>query len=245
LRALRPDLEEKPVRSTIRIAACAVVLCITAPVDAGEVVIEAARDATVIEDPDGALANGSGLAFFAGRNNQAENSVRRALIYFDVADVLPDRAVIEAVALELTLVPSNQGPRAIRLYRVLVPWGEGPTSSSGGGGAPSEPGDVTWLHTFYDDTLWVEPGGQFLGRPSAEAIVIDPGPYTWGSTQHMVNDVRLWNESPRMNFGWILLGDETLRQTAKAFASREQSEPDARPRLRITYRLPGEAPTSP
>ena len=39
--------------------------------------IPADRDNTLIEDPDGALSNGTGLAFFAGRTNQSMFSIRR------------------------------------------------------------------------------------------------------------------------------------------------------------------------
>jgi hypothetical protein len=40
------------------------------------VFIEAERAATLIEEPDGALANGAGPVFFVGRTNQRETSVR-------------------------------------------------------------------------------------------------------------------------------------------------------------------------
>ncbi|TFG94043.1 MAG: hypothetical protein E4H11_07505, partial [Myxococcales bacterium] len=64
----------------MRIAIAVLLLLAPAAAMAETVFIEAARDATLIEDPDGALANGSGPVFFVGRNNQAENSVRRGLI---------------------------------------------------------------------------------------------------------------------------------------------------------------------
>ena len=50
--------------------------------------IGAVRDATLIEDPDGALANGSGPFLFAGRTGQRQNSIRRGLLYFDVASAV-------------------------------------------------------------------------------------------------------------------------------------------------------------
>ena len=61
---------------------------IPAPVIAETVRIEAGRDATLIEHPDGARANGSGPFFFVGRTSQGQNSVRRTLIWFDVAAAL-------------------------------------------------------------------------------------------------------------------------------------------------------------
>jgi len=223
---------------------CQVVVALAAiltglPVAAETVVIEASRDATLIEDPDGALANGAGPAFFAGRTAQATNGTRRALVYFDVAAVLPRHAILEGAALQLFLNPSNPDPRTIRLYRALADWGEGASSSAGGSGAPAGPGDVTWLHTFWDTDFWVHGGGQFLGRSSAEQEVAGSGFNVWDSNPHIVQDVRLWIARPDRNFGWILVGDETTRQTAKGFASREDPDPTRRPVLSITYRLPG------
>jgi hypothetical protein len=202
------------------------------------VTIEAARDTTLIEDPDGARANGLGPSLFVGRTGQTRNGIRRGVLYFDVAAALPEGAIIESAALTLYLAPSNAEPREIRLHRLLAGWGEGASSASGGSGAPSEPGDATWIHTFYDGDFWVRSGGQFLGRASAQLEVGASGFFTWGTTVHLLQDVRLWNSVPQQNFGWILLGDETTRQTAKNFASRENPISASRPTLKLIYRLP-------
>jgi len=215
-------------------------LCVGAVASAETVTIEADRDVTLIEDPAGGRANGSGPYFFVGRTSQDMGSIRRALLRFDVAAALPRRAVIESVSLTLYLWPSNPAPREIRLHLVQVDWGEGPSSSSGGGGRPSEPGDATWIHTFYDGELWVRGGGQFVSRVSARQTVADEGFYTWADSHQLVNDVRLWNRSPQRNFGWILIGDETTPQNAKSFVSREHPDLNLRPVLEVTYRVPGE-----
>jgi len=218
------------------------VLLLLAPAAASRaetVLIEAARDATLIEDPDGALANGSGPAFFIGRNNQGENSVRRGLITFDVAAVLPRNARVESVRLTLYMSPSNRASSRIGLHRLLAAWGEGASYASGGGGDLSQAGDATWIHTFYDDAFWVKPGGHFVARASASRDVAASDFYTWESTRKMVADVRRWLAAPQRNFGWILLGDEAMPQTAKSFASREEPDPSLRPVLEVTYHLPG------
>ena len=106
---------------------------------ADTILVEAERDATLIEDPDGARANGSGPAFFAGRNSQAQNSIRRGLIRFDLAGLLPPGAIVEEAWLELHALPGNPPSREVRLHRVLAFWEEGPSVSSGGGGAPRSP----------------------------------------------------------------------------------------------------------
>jgi hypothetical protein len=211
-----------------------------APAAAGTLRLEADRDATLIESPTGAWANGAGPALFCGRTNANAEAIRRALLRFEVAGALPDGAIVESVALTLTMTPSNSDPRTLSLHRVLADWGEGPSASGGGGGAPAEPGDVTWLHTFYDAQEWVRPGGQFLGRASAAAEVAASGPYTWTGTEQLRADVELWAAAPERNFGWILIGDEAARQSSKSFASRENPDAELRPFLEITYRMPGD-----
>jgi hypothetical protein len=204
------------------------------------VFVEADRDATLIEDPAGATANGSGPYFFVGRTNQAAGSIRRTVLRFDVASALPAKAIVESASVTLYLAPSNLVPIEIRLQRLLADWSEGPSSASGGGGRDAEPGDVTWLHTDYDVELWNRAGGHFIGRVSARLEVGDTDFYTWESNPHLVQDVRLWKSAPSRNFGWILISDEATPQTAKSFASRENADSLLRPVLRVTYRLPGD-----
>jgi hypothetical protein len=204
------------------------------------ILIDAGRDATLIEEPDGALANGAGPVFFVGRTNQRANSVRRGLIYFDVAAALPKNTRVESVRMTLYMSPSNSVPSQIGLHRLLAAWGEGDSFASGGGGDFSEPGDSTWIHTFYDDGFWVKPGGHFVARVSASRDVAAPALYTFEGTQKMIADVRLWLGAPHRNFGWILLGDETMPQNVKSFASREEPDPSLRPVLEVIYSLTGE-----
>jgi hypothetical protein len=223
---------------------CTILVCLLAAVlpaaaAAETVVVEAGRDATLIEDSDGARANGSGPYLFAGRTSQQQNGIRRGLVYFDVAAVLPRHAIIESVELRLTHSGGNAPQRSIQLHRMQADWNEGPAYASGGGGAPSGFGDTTWLHTFYDATRWVRPGGHYVGRASASQDVGPGGRYAWASTVHLVQDVRLWLAAPQRNFGWMLIGDESTPQNAKRIASRENPDPTIRPRLEIHYRLPG------
>jgi len=224
----------------VRIAFALVLLLCAGPATAETILVEAARDTTLIEEPDGALANGAGPVLFIGRTNQYENSVRRGLIYFDVAAALPERARVESARLILYMSPSNPAPRRIELHRLLSAWGEGASYASGGSGDDSAPGDATWIHTFYSDELWVRPGGHFVVRVSSSQDVGASAFYTWESTRKMVADVQQWLAAPDRNFGWILLGDETTPQTVKSFASREASDPSQRPTLELTYSLPYE-----
>ncbi|HEU4402057.1 MAG TPA: hypothetical protein VFT43_08120, partial [Candidatus Polarisedimenticolia bacterium] len=96
-------------------------------------------------------------------------------------------------------------------------------------------GDSTWIHRFYDDVFWAQPGGDFDPSPRSDALVDQPGPYTWESTSGMVADVQSWLDHPEIDSGWILLGDETRPQTVKRFDSRESPEEGSRPLLEVDY----------
>ena len=218
----------------------AVLLIGFSPASAETLVLEAIQDATLIEDPAGALANGSSGLLYVGRTGLSEGALRRALVRFDVAAAVPQEAILDAVSLSLFMWPSHPEPHEVRLHRVQSAWEEGPSSSSGGGGSPSEAGDVTWLHTSYDTLLWVEPGGDFVARASSALEVADTGRYDWPSTNQLVADARLWLHAPWRNFGWLLIGDELVSRSVKNFVSREHADITLRPTLTVTYHLPGE-----
>lgn len=208
-------------------------------------VIEAGADNTLYEDPEGSVSNGSGAIMVAGRTNGEVDSIRRAVLFFDVAGTIPHGAVVESVALILYLNKGNGGIREMRLHRLLADWGEGSSvKDKGGTGAPAQPGDATWLHTFYPDSFWGSDGGRYVGRVSAAQLVgtagggnDDPGPYTWQSTDRLVDDVRRWVKNPAKNYGWILVGDESVPQTAKQLVSRDSVNEAMRPMLEVTYTL--------
>jgi hypothetical protein len=225
------------------------VMLAAAPALAAEIAhIVAARDATLIEDPIGARANGAGPALFTGRTAQGEAGRRRALLFFDVAAGIPREAVITSALLTLRLTPSNAVPAEVAVHRVLASWSEGPGLSTGGSGVPALPGDSTWLHRRYDDQLWIFPGGQFIPESSASLTVADEGFYSWQGSLQLLADVRVWHKAPQRNFGWILLGDEETPQSVKRFDSRESPTDEYRPVLTLEYELPGpgrSAPLSP
>jgi hypothetical protein len=86
--------------------------------------------------------------------------------------------------------------------------------SAGGGGAPAERGDATWIHTSSAQGFWTSNGGQFDGEPSTRLVVTGPGSYRFESPE-LIRDLAFWAANPERNFGWILIGDETVRQTAR------------------------------
>jgi hypothetical protein len=229
---------ERERGSGIRFAAILAALAFFTPVptSAEMRVLEPDQDATLIERPDGTLANGQGF-LFVGRTGQSQRSIRRGLLRFDVAAALPAGAWITHAELILSLTRSNQTPSLLGLHRVLTPWTEGPSFSSGGGGAPAQPGDATWLHTSYDTTLWSQPGGDFDPFPSSVTQVETEPIQVWPATPELLDDLQEWLDEPASNHGWLLLGNEATSSTAKRFVSRESEDSLARPRLVITYTL--------
>jgi len=201
------------------------------------VALSADRDNTLYQTLDGGRSIGAGTAMFAGRNSQATDSIRRGLVYFDLAAALPAGATIQSVSLRLHNSASNVGDQIVALHRVLESWGEGASAASGGqgSGAPAAPNDATWLHRFYPNTPWSAPGGVFAPTASAATIVGGVGHWDWVSTPALVADAQLFLDQPGSNFGWALLGNESAASTAKRFATREEPDASLRPTLVVTY----------
>ncbi len=217
-------------------------LAAAAPAPAGTALVPASMDATLIERSAGDLASGSGAHFHAGRTSQSSGSVRRAVIAFDVASHVPAGATVTGAVLNLHVSQTNAGPVTVGLHRLLSDWGEGASSAPGGSGAPAEPGDATWIHTFFPGSLWLEPGGDFNSVPSSATSVDQPGFVTFHSTGALTGDVQEWLDAPSTNHGWALVGDESASSTVKRFDSRENEDPALRPVLIVQFdRKPGAA----
>ena len=200
------------------------------------VTLSAARDTTLYESATGALSNGGGDYLFTGNTAQSASvNTRRALIGFDIASTIPAGATITSVTLTLTLTQaSDPDLENIFIYRVSQSWAEDAANASGneGAGAPSTPGDTTWLRTGIGANTWATPGGDFAAASSASTAVGDPGVYTW-SGAGLVADVQGMLDSPGSDFGWILLGDESGSGTAQRFNSRQNAS--GPPSLQVIY----------
>ncbi|HEX7878827.1 MAG TPA: DNRLRE domain-containing protein [Candidatus Eisenbacteria bacterium] len=199
--------------------------------------IPASHDNTLYAPAADTLSsNGSGPYLFAGRNGQG--NVRRALLFFPVADSLPAGAIIDSVELRFTVSQvSNATPRSLLVRRVLASWGEGGSSAPGGAGARPEPGDATWQHRFFPGDEWTNPGGDLAPLPSAAS---DPGVAGLHVLEGpgLVADVAGWLDAG-INAGWAVLGDEFEDNSARRINSRENAGSDTRPELVVIYRLPG------
>jgi hypothetical protein len=204
--------------------------------------IEAGKDNTLFEDPNGALSSGIGPNLFTGLSGVfAPEQKKRALVWFNIAGNVPPGSTITSVTLKLSLLKTRDlSSRIVELRRVLQDWGEGSSNSgpSGGGGVPAATGDATWLHTFFNTDLWVNPGGDFSATTSAsQSVGTVAADFTWGPTAQMIADAQSWLDDPNNNFGWLVLTDETLVQTARKFGSRENVTVANRPLLTVEYIL--------
>jgi len=210
------------------------------PAGADSVTIGAGRDNTLYESATGSLSNGAGPSFFVGRTNQITGSIRRGLVWFDVAAAVPAGATIQSVQLKLTMSQTTSGAMNLGLHRVSAAWGEGASDAglAGGSGVPAQPGDATWKHRFHPGTLWTALGGDFAALAGATVSVDAAGEYVWGSTPELVADVQAWLAAPADNHGWLLRGNEGVAPSVKKFESRETTDPAFRPALTIEYSLP-------
>jgi Lamin Tail Domain len=187
-------------------------------------------------------SNGAGISIFAGRTKGiAGSELRRALLKFNLT-ALPNNAQIQSVKLILSVTGAanfNNATYNFSLHKVLKDWGEG-TSSGTGMGASATLNDATWVNNFYNSSTWTNAGGDFTPTASASANItfltfpLNSG--TWNSTG-MKNDVIAWKSNPSTNFGWIIIGEETVLGSAFYFGSREGNF-YPKPELRVYYTFP-------
>jgi hypothetical protein len=198
------------------------------------VTISAAADNTIYQNPN-VNSNALGQNIFSGNNGGG--SPRRGLIKFDVAAVIPAGATIVSVTLTLNCNNSRAVADNVSLYKLLSSWGEG-TSNAGatgdGAGVAATANDATWLTTFFPNSFWITPGGDYNPVSAATTTINSTGFFTWSSAD-MVSDVQSWLSTPATNYGWILLCNETTIGTARRFASKENAVIANRPSLSVTY----------
>jgi hypothetical protein len=209
-------------------------------VSAETVTLNPLKDNTLYETPTGNLSNGQGDWIFAGRTLQG--FARRAVLAFDLSSI-PEGSEITAVSLTLTMDMTIAGDQTVTLHRLLADWGEGASNATGmeGAGGPSEAGDATWIHTFFNNQFWSTPGGDFDVVGQASAVVGMEDDYTWTSDA-MRDQVQAWLDGTQANYGWLLFNEAApAGLTAKRFVSSENADEAARPRLVVEFTPPGSA----
>ncbi len=209
--------------------------------------ISSSKDNTLFEDPAGALSNGAGPYYYAGKTGiSGGNRIRRGLMAFNIAGSIPAGSTINSAALTcIKNTPAFQGNQTISLHKVLADWGEGTSNAGdpGGFGASSTANDATWIHRFFNTILWTTAGGDFAATATASIVVTNTdGPYTWASNPQMVADVQDWLDNPANDFGWIIRGNEVTNSTAVRFCTKENSIPANHPSLTVDFTPPLQSP---
>ena len=191
--------------------------------------INASKDATIFSENTSG-SNGTG-SLFSGRVNRGD--LRRALIQFDLSEIPSDAIVTNA---SVSLVGSRQSG-TVDLFRLTKDFGEGSTSGTGnGGGNPSEGGngDATWSSNFLNTSTWDSEGGDFEAQTRGSESINNGSTTTW-SGDAVIEDVQSWINDESLNFGWILIGDETTNGSAVRINSRESGSNG--PSLLVTFEV--------
>jgi hypothetical protein len=209
------------------------------------------RDATLHSETSGTgslnLANGAGDYFFAGKTGADHQTLRRALLYFDLSSAIPAGSTILSARLDLLVskAPPDGVTQSFSLHRVTSDWGEGLSDPEGqeGQGASPRAGDATWEYGFFNSVAWTSPGGDFLDVASAQtAIPPSAGVGASFTDGDLARDVQHWVDGGG-NFGWILIGNEGPISSARRFYSRNAGLGDGAPVLTITYQAVPEPST--
>ncbi len=193
--------------------------------------------------------NNLGGLSFANSGTTQNFTTNRALIRFNVAEVVPAGSQITSAELvwEVTREPGDgYNSSTFGIHRLLRDWGEGDNVSAPGGlnpgsGSPADPGEANWTHRFAGTPeTWGAPGGlsglDYAIQASASATIygIGQSPYSFGSTPGTVADAQVWLDNPSANFGWMLISQsEQLDFTARRFGSGE--DPVNAPYLLLNY----------
>jgi len=109
-----------------------------------------------------------GDKLFIGKPNNG--LLRRGVLEFDLSTV-PEFAHITGVTLDLSVIeiPANAQNGSATLHLALAEWGES-TSTGNGNGGPSQIGDTTWVHTFFDTVNWNSAGGDYSPQLQPSAL---------------------------------------------------------------------------
>ncbi|MCE9544949.1 MAG: DNRLRE domain-containing protein [Planctomycetia bacterium] len=202
------------------------------------VTFQADKDNSIFQDGTSKSAGAAQSIHVGAAGSNANGSIRRGLIYFDLTapGKIPANAIITGASLTMyvAIAPMNipPGPALtnVSLYALTKEWGEG--ASAGGLGMGTGTGanavapDATWLKPkFGSAPNWTTPGGDFVATITATQAIGVPTDvihdnYVWQSTQ-LLTDVQSWYDDSASNFGWILRGDEATAFSNRRFFSSE------------------------
>ena len=243
VRLFRPTLVSPSTSRTRCVSLLVAALgCAASTALGATIVLTPSKDNTLYESETGSLSNGQGDGIYVGKTGLLDGfHLRRGLLAFNLS-AIPPGSIITDVSISLFVVkraPAQVAtPIAVNLHNVLKDWGEG-ASNGGGAGAPAQPGDATWLHASFSGSLWTTPGGDFRSASSGTTIIDGVNRRFIWMGAGLVADVQAWLNDPSTNFGWAVIGEEIVSESAIRFASSEDfGIPTNPPQLTITYTIP-------
>lgn len=192
--------------------------------------------------PDAALGKNVFLSNADVNTNFSPTSVlhiqsvnqRKALVHFDLAPI-PNNATITSAILTLYQTTSIAAA-TIAVHRSLVEWFGG----NGGAGTTTIRGSTWNFRNHIGSVAWAGGAGGAAGSDYAttatasQSVGSTIGAYDWNVTADVTNILNGTN----LNLGWWFVA--TAGTTSiKSFAGASSATPSQRPKLTITYTMPG------
>ncbi len=191
------------------------------------VTITASQDNTLYKA--GALDDPLGQYITVGQNGTTRGKANsdRGLVEFDLSGIPAGSTIISATLSMYVHYAESTTPQPVALYAMTEAWSHGSGDSATpdgfeGGGFAAMDGDSTWQDEIYNTDAgqavpWSmppipitgsDPHLPFASMPSATAMVSGTaGTFCWTG---LTSDVQNWLNNPSSNYGWILIGDESL-----------------------------------
>lgn len=198
-----------------------------------EVELAASIDNTIFKGSN--LSNGLGEYIFTGTTNQGV--IKRALLQFDLTDALPEGVLADSAKIFLHPTKVKPGSTQVQLHMVTTEWGEGTSRATDGDGkgARATLGDATWTFARYSKDPWINSGGDYIDTTTSAKITVSLGNVTSIKGDRITRDVNNWLQDSVMNYGWIIIGDESKTATSVKFASKDHGDDSLWPKLKLYY----------
>jgi hypothetical protein len=154
---------------------------------------------------------------------------RYGLLRFDLG-ALPAGTVIASADLHVWTATTDGGfdnGGVIRLYRLTEAWDEGTVADAAG--------TANWTQR-QPSTNWGGPGATGISR---DPQVVAEIPATANDREYVIAIpvalVQGWVDAPQTNFGWVLVAEDAMTDSANLVSS-EGATASKRPRLVVSYR---------
>lgn len=172
----------------------------------------------------------------SGSSNNGD--LRRAILQFDLS-AIPSGAIINSVSLSLQVSKFSNKTNGANYYihHINQKWDEGNSFSFDG---KSDGLNTQSQETYGNDARsgssdWSTRGADFNLKPSASTMITNESLSHSFISNEIRNDVQRWVNGTNANHGWILIGDENLKNNAITFKNKNSNAPAV---LKINYTVP-------